>query len=174
MIKWTIDPAHSEIGFRVKHLKITNLKGYFQQFNGEAITSEDGAPQEVTFTADTASIDTANEQRDQHLKGSDFFDAEKHPKLSFKSTSVVSKGTDEYEVKGDLVMRGVSKLVTLQVEFNGIMKDPWGNEKAGFSLTGKINRKDWELNWNAPLEAGGFLVSDEVTLLCDVQLSKQS
>lgn len=170
MAKWKVDPAHSEVGFKVKHLMINNVKGNFKNFDIEVeATSDDFKSSSISFTADIASIDTGNEQRDQHLKTGDFFDAEHHPQITF-----VAKKYEGSDLLGDLTIRGVTKPVKLNVEFGGIAKDPWGNTKAGFSVAGKINRKEWGLNWNAALETGGFLVSDDVTIHAEVQLIKQA
>jgi polyisoprenoid-binding protein YceI len=169
MTKWTIDPAHSEVGFKVKHLMINNVKGHFKSFSGEAETAgDDFKGAKINFSADIASIDTGNEQRDQHLRSADFFSAEKNPKLTF-----VSKKFEGEKLEGELTIAGVTKPVTLHVEFGGVAKDPWGNTKAGFTLTGKINRKDFGINWNAALETGGFMVSDDVVITSEVQLVKQ-
>jgi len=172
---WVMDPAHSEVLFKVKHLMITNVKGEFRTFDAGLVTDgNDFSTAEVNVTIDAASVFTNNEDRDNHLKSGDFFDVEKHKELTFKSTKIEKADDDEYKLMGLLTIKGVSKEVTLDVEFGGIMKDPWGNEKAGFSLEGKINRKDWELNWNAALEAGGVLVGDEVKISAEVQFAKQA
>lgn len=173
--KWNLDPAHSEIGFKVKHMMITNVSGSFDKFNVEAITNgNDFSTAEINFSADVSTINTANTDRDNHLKSADFFDAANHPQLVFRSTRLEKKTDEEYELLGDLTIKGITKPVKLNVEFGGIGKDPWGNEKAGFSLTGKIKRSDWSLNWNAALETGGVLVSEEVRLEAEVQLIRQA
>ncbi len=172
--KWTIDPAHSEMMFKVKHLMITNVKGEFRKFDAQILSNgDDFSDAKITATVDTSSVFTNNTDRDEHLKSTDFFDSEKHGKLHFESTEVKKVDNDNYKLKGDLSMKGKTKEVTLNVEFGGIMKDPQGNEKAGFSLKGKINRKDWGLNWNANLEAGGVLVSDEVRIMIEAQFVKK-
>lgn len=172
---WVIDPTHSEIAFKVKHLMITNVKGVFKEFNGTVHTAgNDFVTSEINFSMNAASIDTGTADRDGHLKSADFFDAENHKEIVFKGTSTEKKDDENYILHGDLTIRGISKPVSLEVEFAGLMKDPWGNEKAGFSINGKINRKDWGLNWNAALETGGVLVSDEVKINCEVQLLKQA
>ena len=166
--KWAIDPTHSEIQFKVKHLMITTVTGSFGEFSGEATTEDDDFESaSVSFTAQIASITTNNEQRDGHLKSADFFDAETHPMLSF-----VGKELKNGKLTGELSMHGITKEVTLNADFLGIAKDPWGNTKAGFELEGKIKRSDFGLTWNAPTEAGGVLVSDDVRLLANVQLVK--
>ncbi len=166
--KWAIDPSHSEIQFKVKHLMVTNVTGSFNEFTGEVVSkSDDFKNASIKFAAKTASIDTGSEQRDTHLKSADFFDAEKYPELKFEST-----GFNGSELTGNLTIKDITKPVKLNVEFNGVARDPWGNTKAGFSISGKINRTDWNLNWNAALEAGGVLVSEEVKLVAEVQLLK--
>ncbi len=172
--KWVLDPAHSEVLFKVKHMMITNVKGEFRKFDASLEMEETNlSTASVGVTIDAASIYTNNDDRDKHLKSADFFDVENHKELTFKGSSFQKKEDDEFELKGMLTIRGVSKEVTLDVEFGGINKDPWGNEKAGFSLSGKFNRKDWGLNWNAALEAGGVLVSDEVRISAEVQFARQ-
>jgi polyisoprenoid-binding protein YceI len=171
--KWTLDPTHSELLFKVKHLMISNVKGEFRKFNAEIFTNEnDFTKSSIEVTIDATSIFTNEESRDGHLKSADFFDVQNYPELTFKGTSFKKIDDENYKLKGDLTIKGVSKEVTLDVEFGGVNTDPWGNEKAGFSLNGKINRKDFGLNWNAALETGGVLVSDEVKLSAEVQFVK--
>jgi len=173
--KWVIDPSHSNIGFKVKHLMISTVSGEFGSYSGTLTTEGDsfeGAS--VEFSADVNSINTGNEQRDGHLKSPDFFDAENHPAITFKSNGFTKKGDDEYEMTGDLTIRGVNKPVKLAVEFAGIVQDPYGNTKAGFSINGKINRKDFGLAWSAVTEAGSVVVGEEVRLVMEVQLLKQA
>lgn len=170
MATWNLDAAHSEAGFKVKHLMINNVKGQFKSFQVEVnSSSDDFKSSSIAFTADVSSIDTANEQRDQHLQSADFFDAEKFPQIKFQSTAYNGS-----VLEGNLTIKDVTKPVKLEVEFGGIAKDPWGNTKAGFTVSGKINRKDWGLNWNAALETGGVLVSEEVTVMAEIQLIKQA
>jgi len=172
--KWAIDPTHSEIGFKVKHMMFTNVSGQFSKFTAEAETEGDSFENtKFNFSGDIDSITTGNADRDGHLLSADFFDAEHHPKLTFNSTSFTKKNEGEYSLTGDLTVRGVTKPVTLDVEFGGIAKDPWGNTKAGFSITGKLNRKDWGLTWNSALETGGVLVGEEVKLAIELQFVKQ-
>lgn len=170
--KWILDLVHSELNFKVKHMMITNVKGEFKNFSVE-VDGDDIFKSPLSVNIDASSINTNSDQRDTHLKSADFFDVENHKELTFKSTSFKQKADDEYELKGLLTIKGISKEVSLEVEFGGINKDPWGNEKAGFSIEGKINRKDWGLNWNAALETGGVLVSDEVKLSGELQFIKQ-
>lgn len=171
--KWVLDPTHSELGFKVKHLMITNVSGSFGTFNVDVETEgEDFMTAKISFSADTASVTTGNEQRDGHLLGADFFDVANHPKMTFESTKVTCKEGLHFTLEGNLTMRGVTKPVHMAVEHGGIAKDPWGNTKAGFTLTGKINRKDFGLEWNAPTEAGGLLVSEDVRIHAEIQLVK--
>jgi polyisoprenoid-binding protein YceI len=168
---WVLEPTHSEIGFKVKHMMITNVSGSFGAFSASAKTEgDDFSTAEIEFTADVASVNTGNDQRDGHLKSGDFFDAENHPQITFVSNKVEKNGDADYIVHGDLTIRGVSKPVAFNAELGGIGKDPWGNEKAGFSINGKINRNDFGLSWNAALEAGGVLVSEEVKFHSELQL----
>jgi polyisoprenoid-binding protein YceI len=173
--KWVLDPAHSEILFKVKHMMITNVRGEFRKFNAEATTEGlDLIGSSVKAEIDAGSIFTNLNDRDAHLKSADFFDVENHKELSFTGISYSKTDDDKYVLKGNLTIKGITKEITFDVEFGGINKDPWGNEKAGFSLNGKLNRKDWGLNWNAALEAGGVLVSEEVKISAEVQLVKQA
>ena len=174
--KWGIDPIHSEIAFKVKHLMITNVKGVFKEFDASVYTTgENFMTSEIDFWLNPASVDTGAADRDAHLKSADFFDVENFKQINFVGKSYEKVDNDgSYTLYGDLTIKGVSKQVKLDVEFGGVMKDPWGNEKAGFTINGKINRKDWGLNWNAALEAGGVLVGETVNISCEVQLVKQS
>ncbi|HTG66831.1 MAG TPA: YceI family protein [Flavobacterium sp.] len=168
--KWAIDSTHSEIGFKVKHMMFTNVSGNFSDYEANISTEDDNFENaNIEFSANIDSISTNNTDRDNHLKSGDFFDAENYPKLTFKASSLTKKG-DDYELTGDLSLRGVTKTVTLPTEFSGLMKDPWGNTKAGLNISGKINRKEWGLNWNSALEAGGVLVGEEVRLNIELQL----
>ena len=169
--KWVLDPSHSEIFFKVKHLMITNVKGSFS--NVSAII--DGADFEnapVQLNIDVNSISTNNADRDTHLKSGDFFETEKYPSIIFESAQL-KKVDDAYKLEGNLTIKGVTKPVTLNVDFGGANKDPWGNDKIGFEVKGKFNRSDFGLNWNSALETGGVLVSDEVKLEAEVQFVKQ-
>lgn len=171
--KWALDPMHSEINFKVKHMMIANVSGSFNKFNVDAITEgHDFTKGKINFTAETSSIDTNNEQRDGHLRSADFFDAEKFPHVKFESTSMEKKTDEEYKLNGHLTIKDVTKPVTLNVNFGGIGKDPYGNTKAGFTIDGKINRKDFGLNWNAALEAGGVLVGEELKIHSEIQMAK--
>ncbi|HEX9980034.1 MAG TPA: YceI family protein [Flavobacterium sp.] len=171
--KWTIDPTHSEIGFKVKHMMFTNVSGKFEKYDATVTTEGDNFENaQAEFTADVTSINTGNADRDNHLRSADFFNSETSPTLTFRSTSVRRKG-DDYEMTGDLTINGKTNPVTLPVEYSGMMTDPWGNTKVGLNIKGKINRKDWGLTWNSALETGGVLVSDEVRLHIEIQLVKQ-
>lgn len=172
--KWVIDPVHSEVGFKVRHLMVTNIKGHFSEYDASIYTTDDDfMTAEIDFWINAASIDTGNPDRDAHLKSPDFLDVEKHPQIHFIGKSYESVDNDgSYTLFGDLTIRGITKQVKLDVEFGGVVKDPWGNEKAAFTVNGKVNRKDWGLVWNQPLEAGGVLVGDEVHINCEFQLKK--
>jgi polyisoprenoid-binding protein YceI len=174
--KWGIDPAHSEIGFKVKHLMFANVRGTFKEFEASIYTTgEDFMTAEIDFWLNPASISTGDDKRDAHLKSADFFDVEHHKEISFIANTYENVDNDgSYELYGDLSIKGITKRIKLDVEFGGVVKDPWGNEKAVFSINGKINRKDWGLVWNAALETGGVLVSEDVWISCEVQLVKQS
>ena len=171
--KWIIDPTHSEVSFKVKHLVISTVTGYFRKFEGAAeVSSEDFNGATVAFTADIDSIDTNQSDRDGHLKSGDFFDAANHPKLAFEG-KIANNGGD-YSLVGNLTMRGTTKAVELDVTFGGIVADPYGQTKAGFEIEGKVNRKDFGLSWSAITEAGSVVVSDQVRLVLSIQLVKQA
>lgn len=174
-IKWVFDPAHSEIAFKVRHLMITNVKGIFKEYDASIYTTgDDFLTAEIDFWMNPASVDTGDAKRDAHLKSPDFFDVEQHKQITFTANSYKKlDDSGSYELWGDLTIRGIRKRIKLDVEFGGVVKDPWGNLKAGFTIEGKINRKDWGLNWNAALEAGGVLVGDDVRISCEVELVKQ-
>jgi polyisoprenoid-binding protein YceI len=161
--KWALEPSHSEITFKVRHMMISNVSGQFKKFESTVETEgDDLTTADVTFSADIDSISTNNEQRDGHLKSPDFFDAATYTQLVFESTSMEKTGDDTYTLHGNLTMRGVTNTIALDVEFGGIIKDPFGYTRAGFTVTGKVNRKDYGLNWSALTEAGGLVVSDDV------------
>ena len=172
--KWALDPTHSELQFKVKHLMITTVTGNIKSFDATLETEgDDFTNAAISFSGDINTIDTGNGDRDGHLKSGDFFDAEKYPAITFKSTSVEKDGSD-YVVKGDLTIKDVTKAVKLNAEFGGIATDPWGNTKAGFTLSAKINRTEFGLTWNAALETGGVMVSEEVKILGELQFVKQA
>ena len=172
--KWVIDPTHSEIGFKVKHMMFTNVSGKFQKFDASIETDgDDFEGAKIHFSGEIDSVSTGNADRDAHLLSADFFDAAQFPKITFEATSFTKEDEGDFELTGDLTLHGQTKPVKLAAEYSGQMKDPWGNTKAGFALSGKINRKDWGLNWNSALETGGVLVSDEVRLAIELQFIKQ-
>lgn len=171
--KWILDTTHSEIKFKVRHMMITNVTGSFKEIAANIESSDDlFENSRVEFLAKTSSVDTANEQRDGHLKSPDFFDVEKFPEMKFESIRIEKKSNNEYIMFGNLTIKDVTKEVALQVEHGGVNVDPWGNTKSGFSVETKINRKDFGLNWNAALETGGVLVSDEVKIAAEIQFTK--
>jgi polyisoprenoid-binding protein YceI len=170
--KWIIDPTHSEVSFKVKHLVISTVTGYFKKFEGSMeSTSEDFDGAKVNFSAAIDSIDTNQTDRDNHLKSADFFDAVGHPNLTF--SGAIKNKSGVYKLVGDLTMRGTTKVVELDVDFGGVAGDPYGQTKAGFEIDGKVNRKEFGLSWSAITEAGSIVVSDQVRLHLNVQLVKQ-
>ena len=172
---WQIDPVHSTAQFKVKHLMISNVKGEFTSIKGTLqLDSSDVTKSSLEVAIEANSINTREPQRDAHLKSADFFDVEKFPNITFKSSSVAKKASGEFAVEGDLTIHGVTRKVTLNVEApSAPQKDPWGGTRIGIEATTKINRKDFGLNWNAALEAGGFMVGDEVSITLDVEFVKQ-
>ncbi len=170
---WNLDAAHSEVSFRIRHLVISTVSGKFNKFSSVTKTEgDDFSTAEISFDVETASIDTGMEQRDQHLQGDDFFNSEKFPKLTFVSTAVRKVEDGLYHIDGNLTVRDITKPFTLEAEFGGIAKDPYGQTKAGFDVSGKISRKEFGLTWNALTEAGGAVVSDEVKFQANVQYVK--
>jgi len=170
---WKIDPVHSEIQFKVKHLVISTVTGYFRDFNARVETENDeleGA--DIYFEAETASVSTNNDQRDEHLRSDDFFNAELYPKLTFQSTFFEKEGNDQYKLEGDLTIRDVTKSITLDVVYGGTVQDHTGQTKAGFEVTGTINRKEFGLKWNGVTEAGNLVVGNDVKLQLNVQFSQ--
>lgn len=172
---WAIDPTHSEFGFKIRHLMISNVSGLFGKFEVRAETEkEDFKTAKITAKLDPASINTNNAQRDAHLRNEDFFEVEKYPEILFQSTEVQSKDEENFILRGNLTLRGITKPVELNVEFSGVIaKDPWGLQRAGFTVTGKINRNDFGLTFNSVLDTGGVALGDEVKLQGDIQLIKQ-
>ena len=171
--KWSIDRDHSEIGFNVKHLMIAHVKGVFKKFDASIYTNEkDFTTAEIDLWIDPSSIDTQNETRDEHLKSSDFFDVYKHKQITFISSTIGEPDHEgNHELWGELTMIGITKVIKLNLQFGGIVHDPWGNEKAGFTVSGKLTRSEWGLVWNAPLETGGLMVSEEVSISCEIELT---
>ncbi len=173
--KWSIDPTHSEVQFKVKHLVISTVTGTFRKFDGSIETSnEDFSDANIQFTLDVASIDTNQEQRDGHLRSDDFFAAEKFPQIVFKSTSFKKVEGNQYKLVGNLTVKETTKSITLDVEYGGSATDFYGNVKAGFEVSGKINRKEYGLSWDGITEAGAIVVGEEVKLLFNVQFAKQA
>jgi polyisoprenoid-binding protein YceI len=167
---WNIDPAHCEVQFRARHMIVSTVTGQFDHFDATAETEGDSLENaNIRFTADTASVNTHVEQRDNHLRSDDFFNAEKYPKLVFQSTSFEKVKDDIYKLKGNLTIRDVTKPIELGVEYGGEIKDPYGNQRRGFTVTGKVNRKEFGLKYNALLETGGAVVSDEIKVNCHLE-----
>lgn len=173
--KWISDPTHSELQFKVKHLMISKVTGSFNDFTVQAETdSEDFHNASVKAKVQLGSVSTGQTDRDNHLKSADFFDVETNPTMDFTSSSFEKKGDDEYVLNGELTIKGITKPVQLKLEYGGTATDPWGNTKAAFSIDGKISRKEWGLTYNAPLEAGGVMIGDEVKILGEIQLTKSA
>ncbi|MCD9623303.1 YceI family protein [Rhabdothermincola salaria] len=166
---WDVDPSHTTVGFVGRHLMITKVRGRFSGVTGTVTVAEDRTQSSVTATIDMASVDTRDEGRDAHLRGEDFFDVEHHPTMTFASTEVRQDGGD-FVLVGDLTIKGVTKPVELELEFDGVSGDPWGGTRAGFTAKGEVNRKDWGLEWNVALETGGVLVGDKIKIELDVQV----
>ncbi len=169
--KWSIDQTHSEITFRVRHLMIANVRGSFKTFDASIYTTDKNfLTTEIDLWIDVNSITTGNQERDNHLKSEDFFNVATHKQISFTSSTIGAEIDGKHDLWGELTMNGITKNLKLQVEFGGMLEDPWGNEKAGFSITGKFNRNEWGLVWNKAMEAGGIMVSDEVHISCEIEL----
>jgi polyisoprenoid-binding protein YceI len=171
--KWAVDQAHSEIGFKIRHLMISRVRGSFKTFDASIYTKDkDFTTAEIDLWIDASSLDTGEPKRDEHLKSADFFDVKNHSQISFTSKTMAHPDSEGYqELWGELSILGITKNIRLKVQFGGITNDPWGNEKAGFTISGTINRTDWGLKWNTVLETGGLMVSEEVSLLCEVELT---
>jgi polyisoprenoid-binding protein YceI len=173
--KWSIDTAHSIVEFSVRHMMIAKVRGVFHTFEAEVEADPyDLTTADVQISVDLRSIDTRNEDRDNHLRSADFFDVEKYPKMTFRSTRIVKTGEGAYDVTGDLTLHGVTRPETFQVTFEGSGKDLWGNEKVGFSGQGSIKRSDYGLTYNAALETGGVLIGDEVKVFVEIEASRQA
>jgi polyisoprenoid-binding protein YceI len=172
--KWKIDPTHSEIQFKVKHLMITTITGYFTSYDLVVETEDDDFTKatKINFSADVDSITTNNEQRDGHLKSADFFDAEQHVLIAFVGNKFEESG-DIYKLHGELTIKGVTKPITVDVDYGGIVTDSYNQTKAGFSVTGKVSRKAFGLTWDGVTEAGSIVVSDEIKFNCEIQLIKE-
>jgi polyisoprenoid-binding protein YceI len=172
---YTIDPSHSRVGFVARHAMVTKVRGGFNDFAGTfTIDAEQPSNSTAELTIEAASIDTRNADRDAHLKSNDFFAMDEHPQVTFRSTAVEQVSDTDYRVTGDLTLRGVTKPVTIDLEYTGAAVDPWGNTRVGFEGSTKVNRKDWGLNWNTALEAGGVLVSEKVTLEFEISATKDA
>jgi len=170
---WTIDPSHSRIEFSVKHMAITTVRGHFRSFTFDANTDDAGNLVSLAASIDATSIDTNVEQRDAHLRSADFLDVANHPTVTFRSTRIQRRSADEYDVQGDLTIRGVTKPARFSMTRSPVVRDPWGNQRAGVEGAGKLHRKDWGLNWNQALEFGGVLVGDEVKFTIEVEAVAQ-
>jgi len=172
--KWLLDPAHSELTFKIKHLMISNVSGAFKDFSAKLETEEtDFSKANIHLTAEMNSISTNNEQRDTHLRSSDFFEVEKFPQMKFTSTRIEQTDDESFNLYGNLTLKGVTKPVKLNMELNGIVKDPEGQEKAGFFVSGKIKRSDWGINLNVALETGGLMLGEDVKIQSEVQFIRQ-
>lgn len=165
---WTIDPVHSEVGFSVRHMMVSKVRGKFTSFSGTLTTAEDPAQSSVTATIDLASIDTGNEDRDNHIRSADFFGVDEHKTMTFRSTGIRADG-DDFVLDGELSLHGVTKPVSLHLELGGFGPDPYGGTRVGFTATGEINRKDFGIDFNAALETGGLVVADKVTVQLEVE-----
>lgn len=172
-IKWSIDQAHSDITFKIRHLMIAHVKGSFKTFDANIYTyGQDFSTAEIDVWIDASSINTCDEKRDEHLKAMDFLDVQNHKQISFVSSTIGKIDEDQkHELWGELTMVGIKQNIKLEVEFGGIVKDPWGNERAGFSVSGKIKRSDWGLVWNSNLETGGIMVGDDIHISCEIELT---
>jgi polyisoprenoid-binding protein YceI len=165
---WAIDAVHSEVGFSVRHMMVSKVRGKFSKFSGEVVTTPDLLGSSVTAEIDLASIDTGNEQRDGHLRSIDFFDADNHPVMTYRSTGLRAAG-DKYVLDGELTLRGITRSVPLTLEVNGFGPDAYGGTRAGFTATGEINRQDFGVNWSAAIETGGVVVSDKVAIHMEIE-----
>jgi polyisoprenoid-binding protein YceI len=172
--KWSIDPVHSRVGFVARHMMVSKIRGTFTDFTGDVTIAEDLSQSSVVVEFQMESIETGNKDRDGHLRTNDFFDVAQYPTMTFKSTSIEVDDGNEGTLHGELTLKGRTNPVTLDVEFEGLGGDPWGGTRAGFSASGTINRKDWGVEWNAPLETGGVMVGDKVQIELDIQMVKQT
>jgi polyisoprenoid-binding protein YceI len=173
--KWVLDPTHSELVFKIRHMMITNVSGFINSFQVSGETeNDDFTTAKVRLRADMNSIHTNNEQRDAHLRNSDFFESDKHPEMIFESTKTEQVDKENFHLYGNLTLKSITRPVQLNVEYSGITKDPWGGERAGFTVTGKIKRSDWGVNFNGVLETGGAILGEEVKIHSEIQLVRQT
>src|SRR5262245_62121127 len=170
---WTIDALHSEVGFSVRHMMVSKVRGKFTKFVGELVTAENPLDSSVTAEIDLASIDTGSEQRDGHLRSPDFFDTDNHPRMTYRSTGLRADG-DNYVLDGELTLKGVTRSVPLKLELNGFGPDAYGGTRAGFTATGELNRRDFNVNFSAPMQNGGVVVSDKITLHLEIEAVLQT
>jgi polyisoprenoid-binding protein YceI len=170
-MKWQIDPAHTSINFSARHMMVAKVRGQFEEFSADIdFDPKDLEATEVVAKIDVASINTREKDRDAHLRSADFFNADEYPTMIFRSTKVEKISGNKGKLTGELTIKDITREVTLDVQYSGILENPWGKKQAGFSATGKVNRKQWDLNWNVALEAGGWLVGDEITIDIDAEL----
>jgi polyisoprenoid-binding protein YceI len=165
---WKVDTAHSEVGFSVRHMMVSKVRGRFTAFDATIVTAQDPTQSSVTAEIDLSSIDTGNEQRDGHIRSADFFDVDNHAKMTYRSTSVVADGSD-WKLEGELTLRGITKAVPLKLELNGFTADPYGGQRAGFSASGELNRSDFGVSIAMPMDGGGVVVSEKVTLTLEIE-----
>ena len=168
---WAIDPVHSEVGFSVRHMMVSKVRGRFTSFSGEIVTAEDPTQSSVTAEIDLSSINTGQEQRDEHIKSADFFEVETYPTMTYRSTGIKAED-GEYLLEGDLTLKGVTRNVPLKLEVHGFSQDPYGGYRAGFTATGEINRRDFNISFNAPMANGGVVVADKIQLQLEIEAVK--
>ncbi|SHN22309.1 YceI family protein [Chitinophaga sp. CF418] len=173
-VKWISDPLHSELGFKIRHLMISNVSGFIKHFRVEVETlEEDFSKASILLTADMSTLSTNNEQRDKHLHSKDFFEVDNYPDLTFRSTNIEKINNEKFVLSGELTLKGITKPVVMDAEFNGIIRDPERGTKAGFTITGKINRSGWGVSFNRVLESGGVGLGEDVNIISEIQLAKQ-
>ena len=172
--KWVLDPTHSELGFKIRHLMISNVSGAFTDFQVEMLTEdEDITTAGIRLVANMDSVNTNNAQRDEHLRQADFFEVSKYPDMTFTSTKIIKQDEENFRLYGDLTLKGITKPVILHAEYSGVTNDPWGGERAGFMITGKINRTEWGVTFNSVLETGGVALAEDVKIVGEIQMVKQ-
>ena len=172
---WTVDKAHSKVGFSITHMVITSVEGFFKDYDAKITTKDDDfSTAQIDFIINTNSIFTDNERRDNHLRSDDFFNAEKYPQMMFKSKSIKKVGKDKYKLVGDFTIRDVTKEIELDVKLNGIIKDGFGNTRAGFKITGEVNRFDYNLKWSKTIETGGLIAGKEVEMIINLEILRKS